>query len=203
MLSVSELIFYYGTMDSGKSTLALQTNYNNTLAFKSGLLFTKQDRAGSGTIFSRIGISAKAVEIDENFSFNKYLVEQIRKGTNIEYIICDEAQFYSVEQIEDLATIVDKYNINVYCFGLMTDFRTLLFPGSKRLVEIADRIEKIQAESLCWCGKPALHNARLINKKMVMRGDLVMVGDVDDSVISYEVLCRNHHKRRITWHKMK
>jgi thymidine kinase len=197
---MSELVFYYGTMDSGKSTLALQTNYNNTLAFKNGLLFTKKDRAGVGTIYSRIGISAKATEIDDEFSFNESLVNITNRGINIDYIVCDEAQFYTSKQIDDLAKIVDRYKINVYCFGLMTDFRTLLFPASKRLVEIADRIEKIQVEALCWCGKSALHNARLINKKMVMKGDLILVGDAKDNenVISYEVLCRYHHKRKLT-----
>jgi thymidine kinase len=185
-------------MDSGKSTLALQTNYNNTMAFKNGMLFTKQDRAGIGTIYSRIGISAKATEVTDDVNFKKELTKVINQGVNVDYIICDEIQFYTIKQIEELAHIVDTYKIDVYCFGLMTDFRTLLFPASKRLVEIADRIEKIQVEALCWCSKPALLNARLINKKMVMEGDLVMVGDVNDNVISYEVLCRKHHKLKTT-----
>lgn len=197
---MSELVFYYGTMDSGKSTLALQTNYNNTLASKNGLLFTKKDRAGIGTIYSRIGISAKATEIDDEFDFKQYFINVQNQGINIDFIVCDEAQFYTPKQIEELSVIVDRFKINVYCFGLMTDFRTLLFPASKRLVELADRIEKIQVEALCWCGKPALHNARLVNKRMVMDGDLILVGDANDSnsVISYEVLCRYHHKRKLT-----
>jgi thymidine kinase len=195
---MSNLIFYYGTMDSGKSTLALQTNYNNTLASKNGLLFTKNDRAGIGTIYSRLGISSRATEIDDEFNFKEYLINVTSQGVDVEYIICDESQFFTEKQIEQLADIVDIYKIDVYCFGLMTDFRTLLFPASKRLVELADRIEKIQVEALCWCGKPALLNARLINKKMVMKGNLVMVGDVDDNVVSYNVLCRYHHKRKLT-----
>jgi thymidine kinase len=190
-------------MDSGKSTLALQTNYNNTLASKNGLLFTKNDRAGIGTIYSRLGISSKATEIDDEFNFKECLINVTSQGVNVEYMVCDESQFFTIEQIEQLADIVDIYKIDVYCFGLMTDFRTLLFPASKRLVELADRIEKIQLESLCWCGKPALLNARLINGKMVMRGNLVMVGDVDNDVISYEVLCRQHHRKRITWRNKK
>jgi thymidine kinase len=197
---MNNLIFYYGTMDSGKSTLALQTNYNKTLASKNGLLFTKNDRAGIGTIYSRIGISSKATEIDDEFDFKKCFINIQSQGVEIDFIVCDEVQFYTSKQIEDLATIVDRFKVNVYCFGLMTDFRTLLFPASKRLVELADRIEKIQVEALCWCGKPALHNARLINKKMVMSGDLILVGDANDnsSVISYEVLCRYHHKKKLT-----
>jgi thymidine kinase len=195
---MSKLIFYFGTMDSGKSTLALQANYNKTLAYKVGILFTKQDRAGSGTIFSRIGISASAIEINDNFNFKKYVAEEFKKNKNIEYIICDEAQFYTSKQIEELSIIVDRYSIDVYCFGLMTDFRTMLFPGSKRLVELADHIEKIQVESLCWCGKPALHNARIINKKMVTEGNIFLVGDANDteSMVSYRVLCRNHHRSK-------
>jgi thymidine kinase len=194
---VAKLVFYYGTMDSGKSTLALQTNYNNTMAFKNGMLFTKQDRAGIGTIYSRIGISAKATEVTDDVNFKKELTKVINQGVNVDYIICDEIQFYTIKQIEELAHIVDTYKIDVYCFGLMTDFRTLLFPASKRLVEIADRIEKIQIEALCWCGKPALHNARLINNKMTTKGNLVLVGDTDNDVISYVVLCRDHHKKGV------
>ena len=190
-------------MDSGKSTLALQTNYNNSMASKNGLLFTKNDRAGIGTIYSRIGISSRATEIDDEFDFKQCLINVTSQGVNVEFIVCDEAQFYTEKQIEELASIVDIYKIDVYCFGLMTDFRALLFPASKRLVELADRIEKIQVEALCWCGKPALLNARLINGKMVMQGDLVMVGDVDDNVISYEVLCRKHHRKRTTWKNKK
>jgi thymidine kinase len=81
----------------------------------------------------------------------------------------------------------------------LADFRTKLFPGSARLVELADRVQTLQVEALCWCGARATHNARIINGNMVTEGEQVVVGDVSsDSVISYEVLCRRHHMRNVT-----
>jgi thymidine kinase len=122
-------------------------------------------------------------------------------GERIDFIICDEAQFYSEKQIEELAMIVDGLGIDVYAFGILADFRTKLFPGSARLVELADRVETLQVKALCWCGEPATHNARVINGTMVTEGEQVVVGDTSvsgtKSEISYEVLCRRHHMRKI------
>ena len=91
----------------------------------------------------------------------------------------------------------------MFAFGILTDFRSELFPGSRRLVELADRTMVLQVEALCWCGKRATHNARTENGVMVIEGEVVVVGDVDDhdeppAEISYEVLCRQHHRRRLT-----
>ena len=87
----------------------------------------------------------------------------------------------------------------VYAFGILADFRTKLFPGSARLVELADRVQTLQVEALCWCGERATHNARLIDGQMVTEGEQVVVGDVSkDAQVSYEVLCRRHHMRKVT-----
>jgi len=85
----------------------------------------------------------------------------------------------------------------------LTDFRSRLFPGSGRLVELADRMNVLQVEALCWCGRRATHNARTENGEMVTEGDVIVVGDVFDAdvptpVVGYEVLCRQHHRRRMT-----
>jgi thymidine kinase len=92
--------------------------------------------------------------------------------------------------------------IDVYAFGIMTDFRTKLFPGSARLVELADRFHILQVEALCWCGVRAIHNARTIDGIMTLEGDQVLVGDVADSpaagVVAYEVLCRKHYSAHLT-----
>ena len=121
------------------------------------------------------------------------------RGERVEFIICDEAQFYTPEQIEQLARIVDGLGIDVFAFGILADFRTKLFPGSARLVELADRVQTLQVEALCWCGERATHNARTINGVMVTQGDQVVVGDVSSkSEIGYEVLCRRHHMRKVT-----
>ena len=113
-----------------------------------------------------------------------------------------EAQFYSEKQIEELAMIVDGLGIDVYAFGLLSDFRTKLFPGSQRLIELADRVEPLQVKALCWCGEEATHNARVVNGEMVTEGEQVVVGDTVTSgqrkhEVTYEVLCRRHHMRKI------
>ena len=117
--------------------------------------------------------------------------------------MCDEAQFYTRDQIDQLAKIVDELQIDVFCFGILTDFRTQLFEGSARLVELADRTEVLQVEALCWCGKRATHNARTEDGVMITEGEVIVVGDVDapvdePTVVSYEVLCRQHHRRGLT-----
>jgi thymidine kinase len=96
--------------------------------------------------------------------------------------------------------VVDDLELDVYAFGITTDFRSKLFPGSQRLVELADRVEVLQVEALCWCGARATHNARTIGGVMVVEGAQVVVGDVTHSSdeVGYEVLCRRHHRRRMT-----
>lgn len=199
---MAELIYYCGTMDSGKSTLALQTAHNHRSRGRTGLIFTSQDRAGQGTISSRLGLQSSAIEVIVDFDIHRFVVERLSIGERIDYVICDEAQFYSESQIEGLARIVDGLGIDVYAFGILTDFRTKLFPGSARLVELADRVQTLQVEALCWCGERATHNARTINGTMVTEGDQVLVGDTatpsEPSIIAYEVLCRRHHMRKVT-----
>jgi len=196
---VAELIYYCGTMDSGKSTLALQTAHNHKSRGRTGLIFTNKDRAGSGVISSRLGLQSEAIEVEESLDLHKFVVEHLSIGERIDYIICDEAQFYQPIQIDQLAQIVDGLGIDVYAFGILADFKTKLFPGSARLVELADRVNTLQVEALCWCGSRATHNARTVNGVMVTEGEQVVVGDVGKSdEVAYEVLCRRHHMRRVT-----
>lgn len=180
-------------MDCGKSTLAAQVNYNHASRGRRGLVFTRNDRAGQGILSSRLGLEVPAHEVvDETNFFDLALASD--PGT-LDYIICDEAQFFSTEQIDQLAHIVDDLDIDVYAFGITSDFRTKLFPGSARLVELADRIETLQVEALCWCGRKGTHNARTIDGEMVTVGEQVVVGDTNatTAVVGYEVLCRRHH----------
>jgi len=196
---VAELVYYCGTMDSGKSTLALQTAHNHKSRGRTGLIFTNKDRAGSGVISSRLGLTSEAIEVEETLDIHKFVVEHLSIGDRIDYIICDEAQFYQPIQIDQLAKIVDGLGIDVYAFGILADFRTKLFPGSARLVELADRVNTLQVEALCWCGSRATHNARTVNGVMVTEGEQVVVGDVGKSEeVAYEVLCRRHHMRKVT-----
>ena len=200
---MAELQFFTGTMDSGKSTLALQTNHNHAVRGRSGRIFTTHDRAGEALLSSRLGLTHDAIEVTGGFDFWRYVVDALTQGARIDYLICDEAQFYEPWQIDQLARIADDLQIDVFAFGILTDFRTTLFPGSARLVEIADRMNVLQVEALCWCGRRATHNARTENGEMVTEGDVIVVGDVFDAdvptpVVGYEVLCRQHHRRRMT-----
>ncbi|QCX27248.1 thymidine kinase [Nocardioides jishulii] len=200
---MAELQFFTGTMDSGKSTLALQTNHNHAARGRIGRIFTANDRGGEAVLSSRLGLTHRALEVPTDFDFWHYVVTGLTQGARIDYLICDEAQFYSPLQIEQLAKIVDELQIDVFAFGILTDFRSILFPGSARLVELADRMHVLQVEALCWCGKRATHNARTENGAMVTDGEVVVVGDVEaadepPADVAYEVLCRQHHRRRLT-----
>ncbi len=200
---MAELVFYAGTMDCGKSTLALQTDHNHRSRGRAGIVLTRLDRAGQSVLSSRLGLEVPALEVDEDLDIFKHVVGALSRGERVDYLICDEAQFYAPAQVEQLASIVDDLALDVYAFGIMTDFQTRLFPGSARLVELADRVQVLQVEALCWCGARAIHNARTLDGVMVVEGDQVMVGDVAGSdggpvSIAYEVLCRRHYRARLT-----
>jgi thymidine kinase len=200
---VAELHFFTGTMDSGKSTLALQTNHNHAARGRAGRIFTSHDRAGEALVSSRLGLTHDAIEVTPGFDFWQFTVDALTQGARIDYLICDEAQFYTRDQVDQLAKIADELQIDVFCFGILTDFRTEMFPGSARLVELADKTEVLQVEALCWCGKRATHNARTEDGAMVTEGEVIVVGDVEaqgspPAEVAYEVLCRQHHRRRLT-----
>jgi thymidine kinase len=190
-------------MDCGKSTLALQVDHNHSAAGRGGLRFTRHDRAGEAVISSRLGLAGPALEVTDDLDFWRVVVEHRMVGERVDYLICDEAQFYTTDQIDQLAKVVDELQIDVFAFGILSDFRTHLFPGSARLVELADRMNVLQVEALCWCGKRATHNARTEDGVMVVEGEVIVVGDVDSTdgppaEVAYEVLCRQHHRRRLT-----
>ncbi|MFF7969321.1 thymidine kinase [Streptomyces sp. NPDC007903] len=197
---MSELVFFSGTMDCGKSTLALQIEHNRSARGLQGLIFTRDDRAGEGKLSSRLGLVTDAVEAMPGMDLYGHVVAVMSRGGKVDYVIVDEAQFLGSEQIDQLARMVDDLDIDVFAFGITTDFRTKLFPGSQRLIELADRIETLQVEAMCWCGARATHNARTVGGEMVVEGEQVVVGDVNRpaTAIGYEVLCRRHHRRRMT-----
>jgi thymidine kinase len=197
---MSELVFFSGTMDCGKSTLALQIEHNRSARGLQGIIFTRDDRAGEGKLSSRLGLVTEAVEAGPEMDLFGYVVAEVEQGCKVDYLIVDEAQFLSSEQIDQLACVVDDLGLDVYAFGITTDFRTKLFPGSQRLIELADRIEALQVEAMCWCGARATHNARTVGGEMVVEGEQVVVGDVNRPAaeVGYEVLCRRHHRLRMT-----
>ncbi|GII98004.1 thymidine kinase [Sediminihabitans luteus] len=196
---MAELVFFSGTMDCGKSTLALQMDHNHAARGRTGLVFTRDDRAGTDRISSRLGLERVAREVHDETDFGDVVLREHAAGRPIDYLVCDEAQFYSPEQVEQLARLVDEMAVDVFAFGITADFRTRLFPGAARLIELADRVEVLQVRSLCWCGARATHNARTVDGVMVVEGEQVVVGDTGGAAsIGYEVLCRRHHMRRMT-----
>ena len=203
---MAEFVYFTGPMDCGKSTLALQLDYTHSVGGRKGRLFTSQDRAGTATISSRLGLARPAVEVDAEFDFWAFAVDHLTSGERIDYVVCDETQFYTAEQIDQLARLVDELEIDVFAFGILTDFQSRLFPASQRLVELSDQMELLPVRALCWCGARATHNARTVDGEMVVEGAQVVVGDtadlgpsaVDGTITAYEVLCRRHHRAHLT-----
>src|SRR3954464_10719361 len=109
---MAELQFFTGTMDSGKSTLALQTNHNHAARGRRGRIFTTHDRAGEAILSSRLGLQHDAIEVDLEFDFWKYVVDTLTHGGRIDYLICDEAQFFTARQVDQLARVVDELQID-------------------------------------------------------------------------------------------
>lgn len=187
-------------MGSGKSTLALQIHHNLSKRSQRGLLLSQFDREGA-RVSSRLGLSQDALQVTSDLNIESVAERFVKDHGSLDYIVCDESQFYTVDQADQLAIVADRFDTDVYAFGLITDFRGLLFPGTKRLLELADERIQLHVEARCWCGSRATFNARLVNGIVVYEGDTVVVGDVvptdpplfGDSV-TYELLCRAHYR---------
>jgi thymidine kinase len=184
-------------MDCGKSTLALQMDHNHGRQGRRGLVLTRNDRSMRPQVTTRIGLAHTAVEVTDDLDLIELVREQWAAGARIDYLICDEACFYTVAQIEQLADLVDAYDVDVYAFGLATDFRARLFPAAQRLFELADEVHRLQVEVLCWCGRQGLLNARIVGGVVAREGEQVVIGDTGDDLpaeVRYQVLCRRHHR---------
>ena len=189
---MAKLYFKYGAMGSSKTAQALITKYNyeendlNVWLIKPGT----DTRDGAKILRSRIGLEA-AVEVipPETDIYARYL--GIRE-LNCDVIIVDECQFLTEAQIDQLRAIVDEHNIPVMCFGLRTDFQTRLFPGSRRLMEVADTIQEIK--TICDCGAKATVNARIDGSgHIITQGAQVVLGGND----SYIAMCHKCYVRGI------
>lgn len=181
---MAQLYFNYGAMGSSKTANALMVCYNYTERGKKILLVkpSTDTRDGAKIVKSRIGLQREC-ELLENLV--KMSDDEIKK---YDAIIVDECQFASVEEIDFLADIVDNLEIPVLCYGLRSDFKNNLFPGSMRLLAIADKINEIK--TICWCGKKATCNARFDKNGIIREGAQVKLG----ANSSYIGLCRKHFK---------
>lgn len=191
----AHLKFFYGPMDCGKSTLALQIDHNHSRQGRHGLILTRYDRSGGPTITTRVGLAHDAIEVTDDLDMCQLVRRRWADGIRVDYLIVDEAGFLNPEHVDQLAELVDEYHVDVYCFGLATDFRSQLLPGAKRLIELADEISAIQVEVLCWCGRPGKQNARVVGDRVVREGDTVVVADTASGAeVRYQVLCRAHYR---------
>ena len=192
---MAKLYFKYGAMGSSKTAQALITKYNyEENDMKVWLIKPSADtRDGAATLRSRIGLEAQVEVIPpETDIYARFLGTRVR---NCDIIIVDECQFMTERQIEQLRAIVDEQNIPVICFGLRTDFLTRLFPGSLRLMELADCIEEIK--TMCDCGSKATVNARISDGYIVTEGAQVVLGGND----SYIAMCHRCYIQGIREHR--
>ena len=192
---MAKLYFKYGAMGSSKTAQALITKYNyeeNDL--KVWLIKPSADtRDGAQMLRSRIGLEAQVEPIAPDVDIRARF--QGGKARTSDVIIVDECQFLTEKQIDQLRAIVDEHNVPVMCFGLRTDFQTHLFPGSRRLMEIADTIQEIK--TICDCGAKATVNARVNDGYIVTEGAQVVLGGND----CYIAMCHRCYVRGIREHK--
>ncbi len=180
---MAKLYFKYGVMGSSKTAQALITKFNyEERGMRVWLIKPQTDiRDGNGLVKSRAGLEAPAYVLpytEDVYQSYQKLTEQI------DVIIVDESQFLSEAQVDQLSMIVIDYNIPVLCFGLRADFRTKMFPGSKRLMEIADSITEIK--TICSCGRKATVNVRLDEHgRIITEGEQILIGGND----RYTAMC--------------
>ena len=192
---MAKLYFKYGAMGSSKTAQALITKYNyEENDMRVWILKPSADtRDGEAVLRSRIGLEARA----EIAAPDTDIYLRFREGHagNCDAVIVDECQFLTPEQIQQLRSIVDDFSVPVMCFGLRTDFRTHLFPGSRRLMELADCIEEIK--TMCDCGAKATVNARINDGFIVTEGAQVVLGGND----CYIAMCHRCYVQGIREHK--
>jgi len=184
---MAKLYFHYSAMNAGKSTALLQASYNYVERGMTTMLFIAavDDRAGVGRIGSRIGLAAEA----DTFGPQDDLYERVRARTEqapVHCVFVDEAQFLTDEQVWQFARVADRLGVPVMCYGLRTDFRGKLFPGSHALLAIADELREVR--TICRCGRKATMVVRLgADGKVARQGAQVAIG-----AAQYVSLCRRH-----------
>ena len=185
---MAKLYFYYASMNAGKSTTLLQADFNYRERGMATMLFTAalDERAGRGVIASRLGVSAAATPFDAATDLAACVLDRVAHEP-IACVLVDEAQFLSAAQVDQLARLADAYGLPVLCYGLRTDFRGDLFPGSTRLLAIADTL--VELKSVCTCGRKATMNLRVDDEgRAIDEGQQTDIGGNE----RYVALCRRH-----------
>ena len=189
---MSKLYYRYGAMNSGKTTLLLQVAHNyEERGMKVLILKPKIDTKGDDKIVTRIGLKRKVDHlVEKNEKLSNYLS---KVKDDIACILVDEAQFLTRDQVDELFMFSKLKDIAVICYGLRSDFKTIAFPGSLRLFEIADVMEELY--TICRCGKRAKFNARIVNGKFTSSGDQVAIDGEDN--VTYESLCGKCYMEKV------
>lgn len=184
---MAKVYFRYGAMGASKTANALMVEYNYQERDQFALLMKPSidDRDGTHAIKSRVGMSKDAVLVFSDTDVYE-TVSKMNDEKEIDCVIIDEAQFLKREQVDQLCRIADELGIPVITYGIRTDFRGELFSGSERLLAVADSIEEIK--TVCWCSKKAVMNARVVDGKVVKKGEKILIGGNE----SYVALCRKH-----------
>lgn|SRR5690242_9971646 len=185
---MAKLYFYYASMNAGKSTTLLQADFNYRERGMETMLFTAaiDDRFEAGKIASRIALSAPATAFDGTTDLHACVADELSRRT-LACVLVDEAQFLSERQVGELARVCDELGVPVLAYGLRTDFQGALFPGSARLLAIADAL--IEIKSVCACGRKATMNLRVdANGNPVRHGAQTEIGGND----RYIAMCRKH-----------
>ncbi|MEO5691165.1 MAG: thymidine kinase [Candidatus Saccharimonadales bacterium] len=185
---MSKLHFKYGAMNSGKTDTLIKAAYNYTEnGLRPVVVKAKVDTKGAAEIVARAGMSRTADIIADKDTNIRYEVAQLHTQSPVNCVFIDETQFLSPEQITQLYDIAKHDNISVVAYGLRTDFMTNMFPGAKRLFELADNIEKIP--TMCRCGSQAEFNCRMVDGVFVFEGDQVAIDGEQE--VTYVSLCAN------------
>ncbi|MEZ7820283.1 thymidine kinase [Aquiluna sp. Uisw_065] len=190
---MSKLYFRYGAMNSGKSTALLQAAYNYEERSQHVLIAKPSvDSKGDKSIVSRLGVSrdvdfliTPSQNLREKFASEAESLRQA-EDKQIACLLLDEAQFLSPEQVDQCLEIAVLDGVPVLAYGIRTDFKTLSFPGSKRLLEISHSLEELK--TICRCGRKAMFNGRLLNGVFIFDGEQVAI---DGDQVTYESLCAN------------
>lgn len=198
---MEKLTFYYSAMNGGKSSSLIQAAYNYEENGKRVLLLkSERDTKGGDYLVSRTG-SKRKVDImlkeEEKLISDKYYDLLI----NTDCILVDEVQFLTEKQIEELFIITKELNVPVICYGLKTNFKGVLFPGAKRLIELADKIKELDTVSLCLCGEKARFNARVVNGKYTIEGNEIEI-DGSNEKIEYKPLCSSCFLKKVLKRKI-
>ena len=190
---MAKLYFSYAAMNAGKSTILLQASHNYRERGMTTMLLTARldDRVGEGRIGSRIGLEAAAFVFDGETDMTS-LIEAELATTSFACVLVDEAQFLTDAQVWQLADVADRLRIPVMCYGLRTDFQGNLFPGSARLLAIADVLREIR--TICHCGSKATMVVRQdAQGKAIREGAQVQIGGNE----TYISLCRRHWREAV------